>query len=158
MSHFPVDHPLRGLYRGLALLSGVALTVYGVVGYVQTSELDFFAQDGERVLGLTTNPAFALASVVSGVVAVLATLIGRNVDVPVYLALGGLFMVGGLLMLCVIRTDANYLASSITNVNVSSVIGLIFMSAGLYGTSSRQRTKVAAPGSSRARDTADASA
>lgn len=156
MSHFPVDHPLRGLYRGLVLLSGAALIVFGVVGYLQTSDLDFFEQNGERVLGLSTNPAFALSAVVSGVIAVAATLIGRNVDVPVDRLLGGVFMVGGLLMLCVIRTDANYLASSITNVNVSFVLGMVFMTAGLYATTSRRRTKVPAPGSARAKENASA--
>ncbi len=75
---------------------------------------------------------------------------------PVDRLLGGVFMVGGLLMLCVIRTDANYLASSITNVNVSFVLGMVFMTAGLYATTSRRRTKVPAPGSARAKEKASA--
>jgi Domain of unknown function (DUF4383) len=141
MSHLPVDHPLRGLYRGLALLTGVLLVVFGVVGYVQTSDLPFFDQTGERVLGLTTNPAFAILSLLTGVIVTIAALIGRNVDVPVYHAVGWLFVVAGLVMLCVIRTDVNLLASSITNANVSFIVGLMLVTAGLYGTVSRQRSK-----------------
>jgi hypothetical protein len=156
MSHLPVDHPLRGLYRGLALLTGVLLVVFGIVGYVQTADLPFFDQDGQRVLGLTTNPAFALLSLVFGAVVTVAALIGRNLDVPVYHVVGWIFIVAGLVMLCVIRTDVNYLASSIANANVSFVVGLLLATAGLYGTVSRQRTKAAAPGSSKAKATANA--
>lgn len=146
MSHFPVDHPLRGLYRGLAVLVGLALVVFGVVGYVQTSDLPMFDQTGERALGLTTNLAFSLLSIVFGILVVATTLIGRNFDVPVNVGLGTVFMVAGLAMLCLIRTDLNFLAFSITNVNVSFVIGMLLMAAGLYGkASSRQRPRAAAP-------------
>jgi hypothetical protein len=141
MSHLPVDHPLRGLYRGLALLTGVLLVVFGVVGYVQTSDLPFFHQEGERVLGLTTNPAFSILSIVTGLIVVIASFVGRNVDVPVYHGVGWLFVVAGLVMLCVIRTNVNVFASSITNANVSFVVGLMLAAAGLYGTVSHQRTK-----------------
>jgi hypothetical protein len=140
MSHLPVDHPLRGLYRGLALLSGVVLVVFGIAGYAKTSSMDFFAQPGERVLGLTTNPAFALLSVVVGGLVIAATAVGRNLDVAVNTVLGGVFMLAGLLMLCVLRTDLNFLAFSMTNVNVSFVIGLVLVTAGLYGNVSRQAT------------------
>lgn len=141
MSHLPVDHPLRGLYRGLALLTGVLLVAFGVAGYVQTSDLPFFQQEGERVLGLTTNPAFSILSIVAGLIVLVASVIGRNVDVAVYHAIGWLFIVAGLVMLCVIRTNANVLASSITNANVSFAVGLMLVAAAFYGTVSHQRTK-----------------
>jgi hypothetical protein len=139
MAHLPVDHPLRGLYRGLAFLTGVALVVFGIAGYLKTSDMGFFQHPGMRVLGLTTNPAFSLLSLVVGAGVAIASAIGRNVDVPVNTVLGAVFMLAGLVMLCVLRTDLNFLAFSITNVNVSSVIGLILITAGLYGRESRQR-------------------
>jgi hypothetical protein len=147
MSHLPVDHPLRGLYRGLALLTGVLLVVFGVAGYVQTSDLPFFHQEGERVLWLSTNPAFSLLSILTGTIVAVASLIGRNVDVPVNYGVGGLFLVAGLVMLCVIRTDLNVLASSISNANVSFVVGLLLVTSGLYGTISHQRTRASSGGS-----------
>jgi uncharacterized membrane protein YoaK (UPF0700 family) len=139
MAHLPVDHPLRGLYRGAAFLTGVGLTAFGAVGYVRSASLPFLDQDGVRVFMLSTNRAFALLSIVVGLLVIAATLIGRNVDVPVNTGLGAVFMLSGLVMLCVLRTDLNYLAFSMTNVNVSFVIGLILMTAGLYGTMSRSR-------------------
>jgi len=156
MSHLPVDHPLRGLYRGLALLTGVLLVVFGLVGYVQTADLPFFDQEGERVLGLTTNPAFSLLSLVFGAIVAVAALIGRNRDVPVYHAVGWIFIVAGLVMLCLIRTEANFLASSIANAIVSFVVGLMLAAAGLYGTVSRQQTKAPAAGKAKAKEEANA--
>ena len=47
--------------------SGLYMLVFGVVGFVQTSADDFFTQDkAEWVLGLRTNPAFSLLSLVAG--------------------------------------------------------------------------------------------
>jgi uncharacterized membrane protein YoaK (UPF0700 family) len=142
MAHLPVDHPLRGLYRGAALLTGAGLTVFGVVGYARSASLPFFDQDGVRVFMLSTNRAFALLSIVVGLLVLVVTAIGRNLDVPANVALGGVFLLSGLVMLCVLRTGLNFLAFSVTNVNVSFVIGLILITAGLYGTVSRQRRAV----------------
>ena len=139
MSHLPVDHHLRGLYRGLAILTGLALVVFGIAGFVETAGMNFFAQPGERVLWLTANPAFALLSVLVGAGVVAVTLIGRNLDVPANVGLGGVFMLSGLIMLCLLRTDLNFLAFSVANVNVSFVIGLVLITAGLYGTASTSR-------------------
>jgi hypothetical protein len=139
MSHLPVDHPLRGLYRGLAFITGVGLVAFGAVGYAQTTDLSFFDQQGERVFGLTTNPAFALLSLVVGLGVLISAFIGRNLDVAVNTVGGAVFLLSGLVMLCVLRTNINFLAFSVTNVNVSFIIGLILLTGGLYGRVSRRR-------------------
>src|SRR5258706_3048929 len=36
MSHYPVNHPLRPLYRVLSALAAIYILVFGVVGLVQT--------------------------------------------------------------------------------------------------------------------------
>jgi uncharacterized protein YacL len=138
MSHFPVDHPLRGLYRGLAFLIGLAIIAFGVVAYIQTSSYPFFGPDGERVLGLTANPGFAVLSVVVGLAITVVTLIGRNLDVAVNIVMGGGFILVGLVMLALLRTPLNFLAFSVTNVVVSFIIGLVLILAGLYGSVSRR--------------------
>jgi hypothetical protein len=139
MAHFPVDHPLRGLYRGLAILIGVALVVFGVLGFIRTRGMDFFDQDGAEVFGLGTNPALALLSVVFGIAVVAVTAIGRNIDVMLNMALGGLFILSGLVIICLLRTDLNFLAFEMSNVITAFVIGLALLTAGLYSTESRQR-------------------
>lgn len=133
MAHLPVNHPLRGFYRGLVFLVGAGLLAFGIVGYTKTSDLEMFARDGERVFFLTTNPAFSIASIVAGAVVLLGVLIGRNLDAYLNIGLGVVFMLAGLAMLTLIRTDSNVLASSIANVNVSFVVGTLLATAGMYG-------------------------
>jgi hypothetical protein len=142
MAHIPVDHPLRGLYRAAATVTGAALLVIGVIGLIRTAgEVDFFATQGERIVGLTMNPAFAVLNIVAGGVIALAGVLGRNWDATINLLGGVLFLLAGGVMLCVLRTDLNVLAFSITNVNVSFLIGTLLLAAGLYGRTSVTKSK-----------------
>jgi hypothetical protein len=144
MAHIPVDHPLRGLYRAVATIIGFALVVVGVIGLVKTAgSVDFFATHGERVLGLTMNPAFAVLNILVGAAIAGAGLIGRNWDASLNLLGGIVFLLAGGVMLCVLRTDLNLLAFSITNVCVSFLIGTLLLTAGLYGRVSAARKPVA---------------
>lgn len=141
MAHFPVDHPLRGLYRTLAALCGVALAVYGIVGFAKTSGMEFFDRQGELLWGLNMNPAFAVLNIGVGVLLVLANLIGRNLDVLVNVTAGSVMSIAGMAMLALLRTDSNFLAFTVTNVNVSFVIGTVLFTAGMYGAASRPKRK-----------------
>jgi len=133
-THIPVNHPLRPLYRVLAALVGVYTLVFGIVGYAQTQGRPLFAQtDLPWVLGLRTNLAFALLSVVSGAVLLLAAVIGRNLDYFVNIVGGLVFMVVGMLMLGLLQTNANFLGFTVTNCVVSFILGTIVFTAGLYG-------------------------
>jgi hypothetical protein len=134
MSHIPVDHPLRGLYRGLSLVSGLVLAVFGAVAFAQTASNDFLDTDGPRVLGMTANPA---------------TLIGRNADVAVDRAAAVVLWIVATVGLCTLRThDLNVLSFSVTNVNVLYVIGAVLFTAGLYVSTARA-TPVRRPTSER---------
>jgi 4-hydroxybenzoate polyprenyltransferase len=138
MSHIPINHPLRPLYRTLSVLTGLFILVFGIVGAVNTSGDPVFDQDKiERVFGLRTNFAFSVLSIAAGAVLVLATVIGRNLDKWVYLLGGIVFMAVGLAELALMDTDLNYFAFAMTNVIVSMVIGSILFTAGLYGKSGR---------------------
>jgi hypothetical protein len=133
-SHFPVNHPLRPLYRILAGLVGCYTLVFGIAGYLQTHNAPFFGQSGlPWVLGLRTNPAFALLSIFSGVVLLGAALIGRNLDSLVNFTGGLLFMAFGTVMLGLLQTDLNYLGFTMTTCIVSFVLGCVVFTAGMYG-------------------------
>ena len=133
-SHLPVNHPLRPLYRVLVALIGAGIVVFGIVGYTRTRGGALFAQEHlPWVLGLRTNLAFALLSIVSGAVLVVCAVIGRNLDFRINLLGGLLFMVIGMLMLGLLRTDVNFLGFSMTNCVASFVIGTVVFAAGLYG-------------------------
>src|SRR2546421_3495279 len=134
LSHLPVNHPLRPLYRVLAGLVGGYILVFGAIGLTRTKGTAAFAQSHlPWVLGLRTNLAFAALSIASGAVLVLCAVIGRNLDHRVNLLGGLLFMVVGMLMLGLLRTDANFLGFSMVNVIVSFVFGTVVFAAGLSG-------------------------
>jgi hypothetical protein len=137
MSHIPVNHHLRPLYRVLAGLAAVYLVVFGVAGAVQTGGGGLFARDAVSALGLRTNLAFSLASIVAGALILIAVLIGRNVDAFVNLWGGVGFMVAGLAGLALLQTDLNVFNFSVATVIVSFVIGTLLFSAGMYGRSGR---------------------
>jgi hypothetical protein len=135
MSHMPLNHPLRPFYRTLAALVGVYVVVFGIVGVTQTSGRPMFDTGDTYALGLRTNLAFSLLSIVAGVVLLLAFFAGRNIDRSVNLWGGVGFMVIGTAMMAVVRTDLNVLNFSIETVMVSFGIGLLLFTAGLYGLS-----------------------
>lgn len=133
MAHLPVNHPARPFYRVLSAAAGLYVLVFGVVGAVETRDLSWFDRSDTWAMGLQTNPAFSVLSIVAGVVLFGGALYGRNVDHFLNLAGGGVFLVAGIAMLALLRTDANLLNFAIANCIVSFVIGLVLLTAGLYG-------------------------
>jgi hypothetical protein len=134
MVHVPINHPLQPFYRLLAGLVGGYVLAFGILGVVRTGGRPFFAQeDLPYVLGLHANRAFAIVSIVVGVILVAGAVIGGNLHQIMSLWASGVFLVVGLIMLLLERTDFNFLGfTPITSV-VSFLIGLVLMLSGLYG-------------------------
>jgi Domain of unknown function (DUF4383) len=133
MSHIPVNHPLRNFYRTLATIAGLFVLVFGIVALTKTTGSPAFEQHGlPSALGLRANLAFAVLSIPAGIVIIGAALIGRNVDRFINVAGGIAFMVVGMFMIALLRTDANFLGFTMVNVIVSFVIGTVLFTAGLY--------------------------
>jgi hypothetical protein len=132
MAHIPVNHPLRPLYRTLAGLIGAYVLVFGIIGVIQTAGDPLFDRGDVWVLGLRTNLAFAILSVIYGAVLLGGNIIGRNVGHMINLGAGLVFILTGLAMMTVMQTDANFLNFSMSNAIVSFVFGLLVLTAGLY--------------------------
>lgn len=132
-AHFPINHRLRPLYRMLSGVAGLYMLVFGVVGVVQTSGAPFFTRDeAEWALGLRTNPAFSLLSLVAGVVVLGANLVGRNLAHLVNQLAGIALTTVGLAALAVLQTEANVFAFSMVNVIVTFILAGITGTASLY--------------------------
>jgi hypothetical protein len=133
MSHIPINHPLRPVYRVLGGLTGIWLLVFGVLGLYQTGGAGWFVRGDWTAMAVPTNRAFAAISVVAGLVVVAAAFIGHNVDRFVNVWGGVGFLAGGTLLLAVSHTGLNvFNASAITSV-ASYVIGFVLLASGLYG-------------------------
>jgi uncharacterized protein DUF4383 len=134
MEHFPVNHRLQPVYRFVAGVGGVYLLVFGIVGLVETANVALFAQDGlPSVLGLHANRAFAILSIVAGVVLVGAAIAGGMVHQRINVMVASVFLVAGLAMMVLLETDLNFLGFSIATCIVSFVVGLVLLTAGMYG-------------------------
>ena len=132
LSHMPVNHHLRPFYRFLAGLTGAYVLLFGVVGVAMTNSGTLFSQTNVSALGLRTNLAFSIVSIVAGAVLLLAVFLGRNIDTTVTFWGGLAFMVVGTAMMAVLRSDLNKLNSGISTVVVSFVIGTVLFTAGMY--------------------------
>lgn len=132
--HIPINHRLSGFYRFLAALAGIFLIVFGIVGLIQTWGEPFFDRESTiAALGLRTNPAFSLLSIVVGAIVLVGGMIGGNLAHYLNLFGGGVFWLAGLVMLILLETPANLLSFQVTTCIVSFLIGTLLVLAGLYG-------------------------
>jgi hypothetical protein len=132
MGHNPVNHPLRPIYRALGALIGLYFVVFGVVGAIVTAGDGLFARDTDRVLGQGGNLAWSILSIVIGAVVLVATALGRNLDVAVDKYVGWGLLVVGSFALAAIRTDVNVFNFSIATVVVTYLAGLVLIMTSYY--------------------------
>jgi hypothetical protein len=134
MVHVPVNHPLQPLYRLIAGLIGAYILAFGIVGVVRTGGYAVFAQQGlPSALGLHANRAFAVLSIVVGLLLLVSAVIGGNLNQRVTLVASVVFFGAGILMLALLRTDANFLGFTPATCVVSFLIGMALLLSGLYG-------------------------
>lgn len=133
MAHYPVNHALRPAYRVGTFLIGVYVLVFGIIGVLRDWGQPLFGRHGTWVLGLRTNLAFALLSLVMGAAVAGCAIAGRRYGHFPLITLGWVFIAGGLLNMVVLQTKANILNFSMVNVIASLVFGLICVTAGMYG-------------------------
>jgi hypothetical protein len=131
--HLPINHPLRPLYRLFAGLAALYVLTFGIVGLVRTMGTGFFGREHTYALGLHTNVAFSVLSIVVGALVLAGVLYGRNRDHYINLAGGFVFLLAGVGMLAVLRTSANFLNFTVTTCLASYAIGLALLISGLYG-------------------------
>ncbi|MGC4745656.1 DUF4383 domain-containing protein [Micromonospora sp. DT201] len=133
MAHTPVNHPARPIYRAIGGLTGLYLVAFGALGIITSAGNDILAQDDTQVLGQGTNLGFSLLTVLLGIVVLVGTALGRNIDVAINQWLAYVLMVVGLVGLAFIRTDANFFNFSITTVMGVLAAALVLLMAGMYG-------------------------
>ncbi|MFG2053712.1 DUF4383 domain-containing protein [Micromonospora sp. NPDC048930] len=132
MAHIPVNHPARPIYRVLSGLIGLYILIFGVYGTFLTWGDGLFSRDGNWALGLRTNLAFSLVSVVFGAFLLIGASRRTNLGHYMNLTAGAVFLLTSILMMAVLQTPANFLNFSMSTVVVSMLFGLILLGTGLY--------------------------
>jgi len=137
MSHghgLPVGHKLGRVYRIGGGLCGLVLLVFGILGFF--NQLAFFSTEGKEIAGLSSNGALSAISVVFGLILIAAAVVGGNLASTVNTGVAALFLLSGLVNLCLLRTDLNFLAFRMSNVIFSFIVGTALLTFGLYGRAS----------------------
>ncbi|ROT32059.1 DUF4383 domain-containing protein [Micromonospora sp. HM5-17] len=132
MGHIPVNHPARPVYRVIAGLIALYILIFGILGIIDTAGEPLLSRGSHWVLGLRTNLAFSLVSVVFGLVVLFGAVHRGNLGHLMNLAAGVVFLLTGLIMMSVLQTEANILNFSMSTVIVSLIFGLLFLATGLY--------------------------
>jgi hypothetical protein len=122
---------LDNLHRVGAVVFGVGLSVFGALGFA--GGLDFFSTSGKPVLGLSTNGALSLISLVVAVILVGAGFFGGRIASTVLVVVGAAFVLSGLANTLVLGTSLNLLAFRIPNVIFSFVAGALLLFLGAWG-------------------------
>lgn len=147
MAHYPLDHHLRLPYRALAGAAGLYLALAGILGVAASWGNDLLGRDaGEWALGLRSNPAGAGLTTLLGLAVLAAAALGGNAHHRVNLVLGWAVLAVAMVVLAFLRTDANVLAFSMVNVIVWTALGLVVLTAALYGKVGSEREQQAARG------------
>lgn len=131
MSGLPKDHQLGEVYRYSGGATGVILLIFGILGFL--NQRAFFTADGKEIVGLSSNGALALISVVVGACLVGCAAIGGNTAAWANTVFGLAFLLSGLVNLTILRTDLNVLAFQMTHVIFSFVAGTALITFGMYG-------------------------
>jgi hypothetical protein len=129
--HLPVDHRLGTVYRYGAGLCGLALLVFGTLGFLDN--LAFFSTGGQHVAGLSSNGLLSLISIVFALVLIGGAFVGGNTASTVNMVVGALFVGSGFVNLALLDTSANFLAFRLQNVMFSFAVGLLLLTFGMYG-------------------------
>ena len=152
MAHYPVNHHFRQVYRLLAGLVGLYLTLVGVIGVASTWGDGFLHRGGDWSLGLRVNPLMSLLILVAGLVILVAAVVGGNLHHRVNLVAGWGILAVAVFLMIVMQTDANVFNASMVNVIVLLIGGLVVLTAALYGkvgTSDEERSEAEASSGAR---------
>ncbi|WP_328535454.1 DUF4383 domain-containing protein [Streptomyces sp. NBC_00344] len=129
--HLPVDHRLSRVYRFGAGLTGLFLLAFGILGLID--RIGFFNTGGDMVMGLNTNGALSIISIVIGGLLLAGAAIGGNIASMLNMVVGVAFLASGFVNLALLDTGSNFLAFHIQNVLFSFVVGVLLMTFGMYG-------------------------
>jgi Domain of unknown function (DUF4383) len=122
---------LNGLHRVGAVVFGLGLGVFGVLGAI--NRLDWFSTSGEPVLGLTSNGLLSLISLVVGSILVAAGIRGGRTASTITVVVGAVFLLSGVANVLVLDSPFNILAFGMPNVIFSLISGGLLLVLGSWG-------------------------
>lgn len=130
VSASPGAHPVQLVHRIGSTVLGVGLIGFGFLGLL---DMPTFFGPGGRTMGMGSNGALAVLSVLVGALLLLAAARGGRASSTVSIVVGALFLLSGFVHLAILDTAANLLGFGLPNVFFSFAAGLLLLTLGAYG-------------------------
>lgn len=122
-----LDH----VHRVGAVVFALGLGTFGVLGLV--NRLDMFSTTGQQVLGLSSNGALSMISLVVAAILIASAVRGGRLASTTLVVIGAAFVLSGLVNTLVLGTPLNLLAFRIPNVVFSFIAGALLLFLGSWG-------------------------
>ena len=100
----------RSVNRLLGYVLGIVYLLVGVLGFVVTSGVGFASQDGKTLLGFELNPLHNVVHLLVGALLLYGATRGVEPSRAVNTAVGGVYLVVGIIGLFILDSSANILA------------------------------------------------
>jgi hypothetical protein len=110
---------------------GAVYLLVGLVGFAVTSGVGFAATDGKSLLGFELNPLHNLVHLAVGAALVLAARQGQAASRAVNTAVGGVYLLVGVLGLFILGSSANILALNSADNGLHLVSAIALLAVGL---------------------------
>jgi hypothetical protein len=117
--------------RLLGYVLGIVFLLVGALGFAVTSGVGFAAQDGKTLLGFEVNPLHNIVHLLVGAVLLLGATRGVAAARSANIAIGGTYLVVGLLGLFILDSSANILALNSADNVLHLVSAAALLGAGL---------------------------
>ncbi len=121
----------RSVNRLLAYGLGAVYLLIGALGFAVTSGVDFAGREGNSLLGFQVNPLHNIVHLLVGAVLLLGASRGVAAARSANIAIGGTYLVVGIIGLFILNSDANILALNSADNVLHLVSAAALLGAGL---------------------------
>ena len=124
--------------RLVAYVLGAVFLLIGVLGFAVTTDVGFASREGDSLLGFEVNPLHNIVHLLVGAVLLLGATRGVAAARSANIAIGGTYLVVGLIGLFILNSDANILALNSADNVLHLVSAAVLLGAGLAADKDRR--------------------
>ena len=128
----------RSINRTLGYVLGIVYLLVGVLGFLVTSGVGFASQDGKSLLGFELNPLHNIVHLLVGAVLLYAATRGVEPSRAANTAVGGVYLLVGIIGLFILDSSANILALNGADNVLHLVSAVALLGAGLAADKDRR--------------------
>jgi cytochrome c oxidase assembly factor CtaG len=124
--------------RLVAYVLGAVFLLIGVLGFAVTTDVGFASREGDTLLGFEVNPLHNIVHLLVGAVLLLGATRGVAAARSANIAVGGTYLVVGLIGLFILDSSANILALNSADNVLHLVSAAVLLGAGLAADKDRR--------------------